>query len=316
MTLATLEDDFVILSGTAHRELAAAIAERLDLPLGDVAITRFPDGETSVRLNASVRGRDVFLVQPTCPPVNEHLMELLLLTDACRRAAARRIVAVVPYFGYARADKRTGSREPITASLVARLMQSAGMAHVITLDLHAPQIEGFYYIPVDNLSAVSLLCEAMRAQLPANAIVVSPDAGRVHTATEYAQRLGTSVVVLHKRRVSGTQTEVTHVVGDVHGRACLIIDDMISTGGTLARGVDALLAAGARPQILVAATHGLFVEGARQRLQNPSIQAIYTTNSMPQPTRDWPLLHVVPVAWLLAEAIRRLAARESLQDLT
>ena len=266
-----------------------------------------------MRLDESVRGREVFLVQPTAPPVNDHLMELLAFADACRRSAAARITAVVPYFGYARADKRHGRREPITASLVARLMQAAGVDHVVTLDLHADQIEGFFHIPVDNLTAVPTLCQALRGRLPEGVVVVSPDTGRVAMATDYAHRLGCPVVVLHKRRTSGTETEVTHVVGDVRGRPCLIIDDMISTGGTIARAVEALLAAGARPEIIVAASHGLFVGEARAKLSHEAIREVFVTDSVAA-DRSWPRLRVVPIAPLIADGdppapCRRVARR-------
>src|SRR5688572_7106388 len=192
--------DFTIFAGTANPHLAALIARELDVRLGASVVERFPDGEISVRLDEPVRGREVFIVQPTGPPVNEHLVELLAFADACRRASAERITAVVPYFGYARADKRHGRREPITASMVADLLQAVGVDHVVTVDVHAPQLEGFFRIPVDNLTAVPTLCDALRKHLPEKIVVVSPDAGRVSMASEYAHRLGTSVVVLHKRR--------------------------------------------------------------------------------------------------------------------
>ena len=225
-----------------------------------------------MRIDEPVRGREVFLVQPTAPPVNDHLVELLAFADACRRSAAARITAVVPYFGYARADKRHGRREPITASLVARLMQAAGVDHIVTLDLHAEQIEGFFHIPVDSLTAVPTLCQALRGRLPEGwwSSRRMPDGSPWPPTT----RTGSAapVAVLHKRRTSGTETVVTHVVGDVRGRPCLIIDDMISTGGTIARAVEALLAAGARPEIVVAASHGLFVGEARARLSHEAIR--------------------------------------------
>lgn len=305
-------NDFILFAGSANPALASAIAADLGVRPGASAVERFPDGETAVRLDETVRGRDVFLVQPTAPPVNDHLVELLAFVDACRRSAAGRITAVVPYFGYARSDKRHARREPITASLVARLFQAAGVDHVVTLDLHADQIEGFFQIPVENLTAVPTLCRALRDQLPADIVVVSPDAGRVKMASDYAQRLNTSVVVLHKRRASGTETAVTHVVGDVAGRPCLIIDDMISTGGTIARAIDALLAAGARPEITVAATHGLFVGEARHRLDHKAVRSVVVTDTVAAADKAWPRLQSVSVAPLLAEAIRQLRAVGSL----
>jgi ribose-phosphate pyrophosphokinase len=306
--------NFLLFSGTANPALGTAIAAELDVQPGVLTVAHYPDGETAVRLEESVRGREVFLVQPTAPPVNDHLMELLAFADACRRSAATRITAVVPYFGYARADKRHSRRQPVTASLVAQLMQTAGVDHIVTLDLHADQIEGFFHIPVDNLTAVPTLCQALCGRLPERVVVVSPDVGRVSMATDYAHRLGCPVAVLHKRRTSGTETVITHVGGDVRGRPCLIIDDVISTGGTIVRAVEALLAAGARREILIAASHGLLVDEARAKLSHETIQGVFVTDSVAA-DRSWPRLRVVPIAPLIAEAIRRLHAGGSLGDL-
>jgi ribose-phosphate pyrophosphokinase len=267
-----------------------------------------------VRLDEPVRGREVFLVQATAPPVNDHLIELLAFADACRRSAAARITAVVPYFGYARADKRHGRREPITASLVAQLMQTAGVGHVVTLDLHAAQIEGFFHIPVDSLTAVPVLCQALRERLPETTVIVSPDTGRVAMATDYAHRLGFPVAVLNKRRSGGIEAAITHVIGDVRGRSCLIIDDMISTGGTVARAVEALLDAGARPDIRVAATHGLFIGEAQAKLDHEAIREVFVTDSVAL-DQSWPRLRVVSIAPLLAAAIREVRIGGSLSDL-
>ena len=307
--------DFTIFAGTATPDLALAIAHALGVELGACVCERFPDSEVSVRLLEKVRRKEVFIVQSTSPPVDEHLMELLALVDACRRAAAARITAVIPYFGYARADKRNGRREPITASLVAELLQAVGVHQVLTLDLHTPQIEGFFRIPVDSLTAVPTLTKALQKRLPPGVVVVSPDTGRVQMATQYAQRLDTSVVVLHKRRASGTETEVTRVVGDVQGRPCLIIDDMISTGGTMAKGIEALLAAGARPEIIVAATHGLWVKDALRKLSHEAVQAVFVTDTIPSNHKDWPKLQVVSVAPLIAAAIQRFMTDGSISDL-
>jgi ribose-phosphate pyrophosphokinase len=304
-----------LFSGTANSELAASIATEAGLRLSACRIEQFPDGEISVRLLEPVRRREVFIVQPLSPPVNEHLVELLIFADACRRAAAARITAVVPYFGYARSDKRHGERESIAASMVADLLQAVGIQHVITLDLHAPQIEGFFHAPVDSLTAVPTLCNVLRDQLPSGVAVVSPDAGRVKMATKYAHRLGGSVVVLHKRRESGTQTEITHLVGDVRNKPCLIVDDMISTGGTIAHAVEALIKAGARPDITVAATHGLLLAGARDRLVRSGINKIFVTDTIPISYDDWPQLHVVSIAPLLAAALQRFMTDGSLGDL-
>jgi ribose-phosphate pyrophosphokinase len=310
-----MSDSFLIFAGTASPDLAKSVASELGVKLGACEVERFPDGETSVRLDEPVRGREAFIVQPTGPPVNDHLVELLAFADACRRASAKNITAIVPYFGYARADKRDGKRVPVAASMVADLMQAAGISHVVTVDVHTPQLEGFFRIPVDSLSAVPVLAEAVREHLSEGTVVVSPDAGRVSMATEFAHRLKASVVVLHKRRESGTQTKVTHLVGDVRGRACLIIDDMISTGGTMRESIEALLDAGARPEIRVTATHGLLLGDARRHLSHESVREAYVTDTVPVMNKDWPRLRVVSIAPLIAEAIRRFLTDGSLSEL-
>ncbi len=308
-------DEFILFGGTASAKLAAAMAQRLDRSLGRCTVERFPDGEVNVHLDEPVRGREVFLVQSTAPPVDEHLVELLALADACRRSSACCITAVIPYFGYARSDKRHGRRAPIAASMVASLMQAVGIQHVVTVDLHAAQIEGFFHIPVDSLTVVPAMVHVLRERLAPDIIVVSPDEGRFKMATDYARRLGAGVVVLHKERKNGTATSVVKVVGDVRGRPCLIIDDMISTGGTIAEAVAALLREGARPEMIVAATHGLFVGDARARLSHPAIRAIYVTDSVPAPVEPWAGLNIVFLAPLLAAAIRRFRSDESIGDL-
>lgn len=307
--------DVTFFAGTANPDLAASIAAALDLRLGECAVDHFPDGETSVRLLEPVRRKDVFILQPIAPPVNERLVELLIFVDACRRASAGRITAIIPYLGYSRSDKRHGRREAITASMVAGLFKAVGVDHVLTVDLHAAQIEGFFHIPVDNLTAVPILCEELHGKLPDGTVVVAPDAGAVRIAGEYAHRFNTPVVVLHKRRESGTATRVTHLVGEVRDRACLIVDDMISTGGTIGESIDVLLKAGARPDITIAATHGLFVEDARQKLSVPGVRRVFVTNTVSVGHADWPQLHVVSIAPLIAAALNRLVGHESFSDL-
>jgi ribose-phosphate pyrophosphokinase len=313
--LSTMGEGFAIFCGNANRALAMAVASAAGVAVGDALVERFPDGEVSVEIRESVRDKDVFIIQSTAPPVNDHLMELLAMADACRRASAARIFAVIPYFGYARSDKRHGRREPISARLVADLLQTAGADHVITIDLHASQIEGFFQIPVDSLTAVSILCEALKRHLPHGTVVVSPDAGRLKMATDYAQNLNTSVVLLHKTRETGADTHVTHLVGDVRGRPCLVVDDMISTGGTIVEAVDKLVEMGARPDIVVAATHGVLLSGARAKLTAAPIGDVFVTDSIEQRTEGWPRLRVVSVAPSLADAIRRLASGELHQAL-
>jgi ribose-phosphate pyrophosphokinase len=300
-----MNNSFTIFAGRANVALATSVAVEMGARLGACSVERFPDGELSVRLDEPVRGREVLIIQPTSPPVNDHLIELLAFADACRRASAAHITAVMPYFGYARADKRHGRREPITASMVAALMQAVGVNHVVTIDLHAPQIEGFFHIPVDSLTTAPVMVEALRPGLPSDIVVVSPDAGRVRMATEYARLLGAPVAVLHKERASGVETRITRLVGDVRDRPCLIIDDMISTGGTIAESVEALLDAGARPEIIVAATHGLLLAGAREKLARAVTREVLVTDTVAPPAHDWPQLRVVSVAPLIASALRR-----------
>jgi ribose-phosphate pyrophosphokinase len=281
-----MNNSFTIFAGRANVALATSVAVEMGARLGACSVERFPDGELSVRLDEPVRGREVLIIQPTSPPVNDHLIELLAFADACRRASAAHITAVMPYFGYARADKRHGRREPITASMVAALMQAVGVNHVITIDLHAPQIEGFFHIPVDSLTTAPVMVEALRPGLPPDIVVVSPDAGRVRMATEYARLLSAPVAVLHKERASGVETR-------------------ISTGGTIAESVEALLDAGARPEIIVAATHGLLLAGAREKLARAVTREVLVTDTVAPPAHDWPQLRVVSVAPLIASALRR-----------
>jgi ribose-phosphate pyrophosphokinase len=305
---------FTLLGGSASPGLARAVAERLGITLGGSAVERFPDGETHVQVLEPVRRKEVFVLQSTGPTVNEHLVELLARVDACRRAGAGPITAVVPYFGYSRSDKRHGRREPIAASMAATCLEALGVAHVVAVDLHAPQIEGFFQVPVDTLTAVPVLCDALDG-LPREAVFVAPDEGAIKLASRYARRLGAKVAVVHKERESGTETHVTHVVGEVRDRACVIVDDMISTGGTIRHCVEALLEAGARPEMRIAATHGLFTPAARGTLDHPAIREIWVTDSIEPPPAAWPNLRVVTLAGLLAEAIRRFTGDGSISDL-
>lgn len=307
--------EFVIFAGTANHDLVSAIAADLKVLPGACTIERFPDGEISAQLLESVRRKEVFLLQSLSPPVNDHLIELLALADGCRRSASARITAVVPYLGYARSDKRHGRREPIAGRMVADIMEAVGIDHVVTMDLHAPQIEGFFHIPVDNLSAVPTLCNTLEKQLPEGIVVVAPDAGALRMATDYANRLKGTVAVLHKRRESGTGTHVTHLVGDVRDKPCLIVDDMISTGGTLASSIEALRKAGARPDFTIAATHGLLLPGARQKLAQEAVKKILITDTIAGAPTDWPSLEVISIAPVIAQAIKRLLEHQSLGDL-
>jgi ribose-phosphate pyrophosphokinase len=311
--------DFAILAGSANPALGEAVARALGVPLGACRIERFPGGELSVLLRQTVRGRRVFLLQPTSPPVNDHLVELLAFADACRRASADRVTAIVPYFGYARSDRRNNRRQPIMSSLVAQLLQCAGVDRVLMVDPHTPQLEGFFHLPVDSLSAVARLSDAVRASLPVEAepVVVAPDAGRVPMATAYAQRLGLPLVVLHKRRSSGRDTQATHLVGDVRGRRCLIVDDIISTGGTILESVRALREAGARPDFHVAATHGLLLGDACDRLAAAGVREIVVTDTVaqPPPPHRHPAVRVASIAPLIAAGIGHQMSDKSMEEL-
>lgn len=309
-----MSSDFTIFAGSANPALAAAIARELHIQVGACTIERFPDGEVTVRLLEPVRRKEVFLVQPTSPPVNDHLIELLALADACRRESATRITAIMPYFGYARADRRQRHGEPIMGRIAANLLEAAGVSHVVTVELHTPQIEGFFCVPTDVLTAVPTLCRALRDRLPPDVVVVSPDVGRVPLALHYGECLGIAIIMLHKRRESGTETEVTHVFGDVRHRSCLIVDDIISTGGTVAESVTALLKAGARPEMIVAATHGLLLLGADDKLSDPAVREIWITDTVAPPESDWPQLRVVSIAPVIAGALERFVADRSISD--
>ena len=305
-----------VFSGTAHPDLAREIAGHLGLEMGALTASRFPDGEIEVRINESVRGVDAFIIQPTCPPVNENLMELLVMTDALCRASAGRITAVVPYYGYARQDKKAAGREPITARMVADVMTTVGIDRLVTVDLHSAQIQGFFGVPVDHLTAVNELSRYMAAKELDNLVVVSPDAGRVKLAAEYANRLGAPVVIIHKRRLGPERPEVAHVVGDVEGKAPVVIDDMITTGGTIGRSVKALLENGAKPEIYVMATHPVLVGRALENLANPAIQEIVVTNTIPlAPEKRLERIKVVTIAPLIADAIRSIHTNASVSRL-
>ena len=310
-----MQSEFILFCGTASRELGGRIARLLEQKPGACVIDRFPDGEVNIHLEEPVRARDVYLVQSTCPPVDQNLVELLALADACRRAGAARVTAVVPYFGYGRGDKRNGRRAPIMGSMIANLMEAVGVGHLLAVDLHAPQIEGFFSIPVDSVTAMPALCNAVQDDLLERTVVVSPDEGRVKSATEVALRLHAPLAVLHKERRTGGACRITHVVGDVRDRPCLIVDDMISTGGTIIEAAEALLNAGAQPNLQVVATHPVFAGDAQERLKQPAIKRIVVADSIPLKKEVSPIVKVVSLAPLMAAAIRRFRAGESLADL-
>lgn len=301
-------EDVLLFAGPANPVLARAIAGELGMDVAACDFARFPDGEISARIEPSVRGRHVVLVQPTAPPVNDHLMSLLAFTDACRRSAAASVTAVVPYFGYARSDRRQGLRVPVMGSLVAQLMESAGVDHVVTVDVHAPQLEGFFRIAVDNLTAAPTLADAIRDRIGPNGVVVAPDLGAARLATTYGRLLGLPVAVVHKLRRSATEVTSAGITGDVAGRQCLIVDDMITTGGTVESAARAVLAARAEPPVVIAATHGVLTGDAWERLARVGIGELLLTDSIAIEARHRPPTRVVSIAPLLADAIRRTSA--------
>jgi ribose-phosphate pyrophosphokinase len=295
-----------VFSGTADVPLAEAVAARLDLPLSERVLERFPDGELHLEVRERVRGDDVFVVQPTGPPVGEHLLELLLLGDACRRAGAARLTAVVPYFGYARQDRRAHDGEPLGARLVADLVAAGGFARAVAVDLHTASIEGCFAIPLEHLSAVDLLADAIRGDAAGEAVIVSPDLGAVKLAERYTVRLGLPVAIVHKTRTSGTEVSVRRLVGEVRGRTPIVIDDMLSTGGTVAAAIDAVLDAGALPNATVVVSHALLVGPAAERLARLPVRRLVATDSVRLGEPAGVPLERVSLAPLLADAVGRL----------
>lgn len=306
-----------LFAGTGHPELCQAIAGCLNRPLGDVQIERFSDGETYVQYKESVRGTDAFIIQPTCPPVDSNFVELLILMDAMRRASAHRITAVLPYFGYARQEKKDRPREAITAKLIADILTASGADRVITLDLHADAIQGFFNIPVDHLTALGMFAEYFAEKDLKNVVIVSPDEGRVKQARKLVRRLDAPLAVGYKHHETHGHTEITQLAGDVAGKTPIILEDMITTGGSIIECVDALLEHGANPEIYVAATHGILAANAVNRLNDhPAIAEVVVTDSVPlAPEKRRGKIKQLSVASMLAEAIRRVNQDESVSSL-
>jgi ribose-phosphate pyrophosphokinase len=303
-----------LLAGTANPALAEEVAAQLGVTLADRVASHFPDGELHVQLGASVRGHDVYLVQPTSPAAETHLFQLLLLADACRRAGAARLTAVMPYVAYARQDRRGAGREPVGARVVAEVLATGGLDRVVAVDLHSPALEGVFSVPVEHLTAVPLLAAALPT-LTGPAVVVAPDLGATKLAERYARLLDLPVALVHKRRLTGEQVTVRGVTGDVRGRSPLVVDDMITTGGTIEAAVTALLEAGCARDIVVSATHGLFVGDAGRRLAALPIRETVVTDSVALSATDGLRVRRVSLAPLLAEAIRRLHEDRSLGDM-
>ena len=306
-----------IFSGNANPSLTTEICQALEFPLGKSKVSRFSDGETFCVIQENVRGVDTYVVQPTCSPVNDSVMELLIMVDALRRASAGSITAVIPYYGYARQDRKVAPRTPITSKLVADLIVAAGVNRIVALDLHASQIQGFFNIPFDHLFAMpALLDQHLRESYGRDCVIVSPDAGGVERARAYSKRLNGTLAIIDKRRERANESEVMHIIGEVEGRRCLILDDMIDTAGTLVNASNALMKAGAK-SVAACATHAVLSGPAVQRIKESSLSEVVITNSIPlsDEARATDKFKVVSVARLLAEAIRRIHHSDSVSSL-
>ncbi|MCQ2386984.1 MAG: ribose-phosphate pyrophosphokinase [Clostridia bacterium] len=302
-----------ILAGNSNRPLAEKVASELGIPVSNAEVTKFSDGEISITLPETVRGKDIFIIQSTSAPVNDNLMELLILIDACKRASAGRITAVMPYFGYARQDRKARPRDPITAKLVADILTSAGANRVMTMDLHAAQIQGFFEIPVDHLYGAPLLAKYYKNRMDENWVVVSPDVGSVGRARNFATRVDATLAIVDKRRPKANQIEVMNVIGDVKGKTCLMVDDMIDTAGTICQGAEALMKNGAK-EVYACCTHGVFSGPAMERITASPIKelAVLDTINMPENVLKNPKIKVISSAKTVARAISSVFSDSSL----
>ncbi len=308
------QPELKVFSGSANRELAQQICDFIGVPLGQATISSFPDGETYIKIDENIRGRDVFIVQPTCPPTNQHLMELLIMVDAARRASADRITAVIPFFGYARQDRKDQPRVPITAKLVANLLTAAGVSRVLTMDLHAQQVQGFFDIPVDHLYSLPVLIPYLRKRLTRKTVVVSPDVGGLKMASAYSQALGVNLAIVAKQRKSATETEALYLIGEVEGCDVLLVDDLTETAGTLTSATTILKKNGAL-DVYAGVAHAVLADVAIPRLQNSQIKELITTNSTPVRTVEGFTTTVLCVSALLGESIKRIHQDESVSSL-
>lgn len=307
-----------IFAGNSNPDLAVKISDQAGVPLGNAKITRFADGEIQVEIQESVRGQDVFLLQSTCPPVNNNYMELFIMLDALKRASARSITAVIPYYGYARQDRKVAPRAPISAKCMADLLTTAGATRVLSVDLHATQIQGFFNAPVDHLFAIPTLAAAWRNSYGKGEefVTVSPDAGGVERARAFASRISSSLAIIDKRRLSPNEAKALHVVGDVSGKRAIILDDMVDTAGTLTQGVDSLLKNGAK-QVFAICTHPVFSGPAISRLIESPIEKIWVTDTIPlsAAAQACDKIEVISIAPLIAEAIKRIYGNDSVSSL-
>jgi ribose-phosphate pyrophosphokinase len=308
--------EICVVSGNANKELAENICKCLDIPLADVLCGRFSEGEIRVQIVSNVRGKDVFIVQPTCPPTNDNLMELLVLIDAAKRASAQRVTAVLPFYGYARQDRKDQPRVPITAKLVANLITVAGADRVLTMDLHASQIQGFFDIPVDHLYAINTLCEHFESLQIKNLVVISPDVGGIRMARAYAKRLGAGLAIIDKRRMSPEETEVMNILGKVKGKNAILIDDLVATGGSLLEAIVALKEMGVE-RVFAAVSHGVLSGNAIERISAcKALEELIITDSIPlTKSKKIAKIKQLSVAPLLAEAIKRIHNEQSISCL-
>ncbi|MBL6763745.1 MAG: ribose-phosphate pyrophosphokinase [Verrucomicrobiae bacterium] len=303
-----------IFSGNSNRSLANKICENIGIPLGNCAVTAFPDGESFVKINENVRGEDVFLVQSSCPPTNHHLMELFIMMDAFRRASASRITAVMPFYGYARQDRKDQPRVPITAKLVANLLVASGASRVLTLDLHAQQIQGFFDIPVDHLYASPVTFEYLKKKNIPDLVVVSPDVGGLKMANAYANMLGADLAIVAKRRKSATEVEADAIIGKIDGKNALIVDDLTETAGTVVQAAEILKNGGAK-SVIACISHALLNDLGIERLQKSCLDELITTDTIPRPAIEGVHITTLSVAGLLAEAIKRIHNNSSVNSL-
>lgn len=310
-----MKDEIVVFTGNANRSLAEEICRFLKISLGDALVSRFSEGEVRVKINQDVRGQDVFVVQSTCYPVNDNLMELLILLDALKRASARRITAVMPYYGYARQDRKDQPRVPITAKLVANLLTVSGAHRVLTMDLHAGQIQGFFDIPLDHLFAVNVFVEYVNANRLKDLVVVSPDVGGIKMARAYAKRLNAQLAIVDKRRVNDRDAMVMNILGEVRGKNVLLVDDLVATAGSLSEAIKALKGNGAK-EIRAVVTHPVLSGPAMERINNSELKELVVTNTIPiPPEKRGRKIKILSVAPLLSEAIHRIHNEESVSSL-
>jgi ribose-phosphate pyrophosphokinase len=311
-----LNDDIKIFSGSSNEPLAKAICKYLKLPLGVAQIDHFPDGEKIIRVDDDVRGRDCFVVQSTCRPVDENLVELLIFLDCLKRASARRVTAVIPYFGYARQDRKDEGRVPVTAKLVANIITAAGADRILTIDLHAPQLQGFFDIPVDHLTGELVLARYFRDKKLENLTVVSPDVGNIKIASRYVSHLGGDLAIIHKRRISSKEVMAQELIGNVEGRNILMCDDMITTAGTVYTAAELIKQRGAK-KIYVGATHGVFAPEAIEKLDKAPIDEVVVTDTLPQTAETAKLkkIRILTVSGMVGEAIQRIHKNESVSAL-